>query len=158
MAEQIGVGNSGSDHAAREALELLLGEATIRQAVDHYIAGRDGAELARSVLWLLRPWSGMQYCYEIYQSNADIETKRFAIELLRVMADRRVLPWIEDFLNDADEGIQNWGIGVIDQMAFKDLVSESEVQTLLNKSARHPNPNVRRMTQLIRECFAYPAN
>lgn len=105
----------GSDHAMA-ALELIIGEEAIRQSVDFYVASEPEAELARAVLWRLRPWSAMQRCYEIYHSGADIEYRRAAIDLLRVVADERAFDWIEEFLADPDEGIQGWGIGVLDQL------------------------------------------
>ena len=40
--------SAGSDDALR-AIELILGEDTLRASVDHYVAHRPGYELARSV-------------------------------------------------------------------------------------------------------------
>ena len=99
----------GSSALARLALEKILGEQELREAVDHYIAFKPGFELVRSVLGEIQPWSAMAYCYELYQHSPDIEIRRSAIELLRVIADKRVLVWLNEFMDDADEGIQTWG-------------------------------------------------
>ena len=66
LAQELGTlrpdGESGGSDEARRAIELLLGEDRLRQAVDYYVAGRRGSELARHVLWQLHPWSAMQRC------------------------------------------------------------------------------------------------
>ncbi len=102
-----GFGNSSTEGMA--ALELIVGENNIRQAVDDYVAVKPQAELIRQVLWRLRPRSAMERCYEIYHSNADIDQRRAAIELLRVVADERVLPWIEEFLSGPGSGNSKLG-------------------------------------------------
>src|SRR4051812_43307752 len=93
LGQQLGTlrvdGESGGSSEALRAIELLLGEDQLRAAVDYYVAGHRGCELARSVLWQLHPWSAMQRCYEIYRSDADVGAKVSAVELLRVVADRR---------------------------------------------------------------------
>ena len=48
---------------ARQAIEILLGEEILRQAVDYYISAEPGSELARYVLWQIHPWSAMNHCY-----------------------------------------------------------------------------------------------
>ena len=90
---------------AMAVLELMIGEEAIRQAVDYYVAWKPEAELARNVLWRLRPWSAMQRCDEIYHSSADIAQCRAATDLLRVVADERAPDWIDKFLADQDDGV-----------------------------------------------------
>ena len=135
------------DAAARRALEIVLGEDALRASVDYYIARGAASELARSVLWQLRPWSAMLRCRELAQLPNDIETRRSAVEFLRVVADRRVLSWISEFLDDDDPGIQNWGIGVLDQLLFSDLVEPDEAEALLEKAERHENSGVRELVE-----------
>jgi HEAT repeat protein len=155
LARQLGLlhpdGESSGSGAAQQALELLLGEDRLRAAVDYYISGGPGSELARNVLWMLHPWSAMQYCYEIYRSDADVDTRRSAVELLRVVADRRALPWVQEFLNDPDPGIQSWGAGVLDQMLFAHLVWPEDCADLLQKITEHPNEQVRKTATFIQE-------
>ena len=120
IAVQLGTlragGESSGSEQARKAIELLLGEDNLRESVDYYISGGPGSELARSVLWLIRPWSAMKYCYDIYKSGRDIESRRMAVELLRVVADGRALGWVVEFLEDENEAIQSWGAGVLGQL------------------------------------------
>jgi hypothetical protein len=133
---------SGSSDFAKQAITTLLGEENLIEAVDYYISGKPGSELARFVLWQLRPWIAMKYCYDIYKFSENIEARISAIELLRVIADRRVLIWIEEFLSDANEGIQFWGIGIVDQLLFSELVEYEDVQNILEKAREHKNSQV----------------
>lgn len=136
--------------AARRALELVLGEQVLRQSVDHYVEMRPAYELIRSVLWLLRPWSAMIRCHELAQPPNDIETRRNSVELLRVVADERALPWVSGFLDDEDPAIQSWGIGVLDQLLWSELVEPDQAETLLERAERHENGGVRERVEFIR--------
>jgi hypothetical protein len=136
-------GESGGSDLARKALEEILGSSVWRNAVDHYVADKPGYELARSVLWLIHPWAAMERCYEIYRTSQDTETRRNAVALLRVVADRRALSWVDEFLNDSDPGVQNWGAGMVDQLLWSELVEPEECQELLEKMKQHPNEHLR---------------
>ncbi|WP_298863987.1 HEAT repeat domain-containing protein [uncultured Gimesia sp.] len=129
----------GSSIDAREAIAMILGPTHLRNAVDHYVRHKKGGELVRNVLWLLRPWSAMERCYEIYQTDDDPEARCTAIELLRVVADRRVLPWIKGFLEDSDKGVQSWAAGIVDQLLWSDLVDPEDCAELLQLMANHSN-------------------
>jgi len=157
LAEQVGTlndtGESGGDRYARQALELIIGEEQLRMAVDYYVQHHRGSELARSVLLLLHSWAAMQRCYELYQSQEELEIRRSAIELLRVVADRRALPWIEEFLNDPDPVIQGNGMEVVEKLAWSELVFPEECQALLEKAAQHSHPDVRELAKEISELF-----
>jgi hypothetical protein len=155
LAEQLGTlkadGESGGSDVAKRAIELLLGEQQLRDAVDHYVAGGRGSELTRSVLWQLQPWSAMKRCYEIYQSDADIESKVSAVELLRVVADRRALEWVAEFLADTHPGIQNWGAGILDQLLWSGLVQPEDCEDLLIAVRKHSNGQVQKTAVFIDE-------
>jgi hypothetical protein len=140
---------SGSKEALR-ALESILGEDTLRRSVDYYIDRRPGSELARSVLWQLRPWSAMSYCYEIFKSTQGLDNRRAAIELLRVVADARALPWIHEFLKDDDPTIQFAGICVLDQLLFSALVDPEDAGELLREAEAHQNGPVNERAKFIR--------
>src|SRR5262245_25985198 len=87
LAERLGAlragGESGGSELGRRALEAILGPEALRAAVDYYAAGLPGAELARSVLALLRPWPAMERCLEVWRSDAGSTARRAAVELLR---------------------------------------------------------------------------
>ncbi len=140
-----------SSRMAQQAIEILLEEETLKSAVDYYISGKPGSGLARSVLWQIHPWSAMKYCYDIYKSEEDIEDKRMAIELLRVVGDRRALKWVDEFLDDPDAGIQLWGVGLLDQLLWSNLVEPKEAKTFLKRAKNHTNPQVRETAKFVRK-------
>jgi hypothetical protein len=154
LALQLGTltkgGEFGGSNQAREALEVLLGEDNLRAAVDYYISGRPGSELTRSVLWYLRPWSAMKYCYDIYVSGRCIDSRRAAVELLRVVADERAVGWVAEFLEDEDADIQSWGGGLLDQLIFSGQVDADDVEELISRAEAHANPIVRDRAEVIR--------
>lgn len=93
----------------------------------------------------------MKYCYEIFKSDKSIERRRSAIELLRVVADRRALAWIHEFLEDKDTDIQNWGIGVLDQLFQSGLIEIEDGEDLLLKAENHPNLYIRKEAKFIKD-------
>ena len=136
---------------AMTALEIIVGEDTLRNAVDYYVDLKPVSELTRQVLWQLRPPSAMARCYEIFKSDPDLERRRTAVELLRVVADRRVLPWIEEFWADPDAGIQNWGAGILDQLLWGGGLDaqDKDAVRLLHQGEEHPNSGVRELMAFI---------
>jgi hypothetical protein len=155
LAKEIGaIGEDGreigSSSFGKRAIEKLLGEGNLRDAVDYYVDRKPGAELVRSVLWHIHPWSAMKYCYNIYHSSQDIENRRSAVELLRVIADERALPWVKEFLQDPDIGIQNWGAGLLDQMMWSKLVDPEDAEDLIVCAEQHANEKVRETAAFIR--------
>jgi len=79
----------------------------------------------------------MARCHELAQLPNEIETRRNAVELLRVVADRRALPWVSDFLDDTDFQVQSWGVGVLGQLLWSELIEPEEAEELLERAARH---------------------
>jgi hypothetical protein len=148
-------GESGGSDLGRRALEVIVGADALRAAVDHYVAGHPGGELARSVLALLRPWAAMERCLDVWRGNADAGSRRAAVELLRVVADRRALAWVTEFLRDPDEGVQTWGAGVVDQLLWSGQVDPEECGPLVEIMQGHPNEGVRRYAELIRSFLAH---
>lgn len=140
----------GSSALAKLALEKVLGEQHIREAVDHYIGFKPGFELVRSVLWQIRPFSAAVYCYELSRTARHEEVRRSAVELLRVVADARALPWVREFLEDPDEVVQAWGAGVLDQLLWGELVEAGQAEQLLSIAETHPNERVRETAAFVR--------
>ncbi len=67
----------------------------------------------------------MKYCYALYRSSPNLNTRRSSIELLRFIADRRALQWVPEFLSDDDPTIQNWGAALVDQLVFRSEIGIS---------------------------------
>jgi hypothetical protein len=154
LAEQLGMltetGEQYSGGDAERALEVLIGERAIRETVEHCIARAPGGTLALNFLMLLRPWTAMACCYDIWKSSRPIEERRDAVWLLRVVADHRALNWVGEFLDDEDDAVQSWGIGVLDQLVWRDLVLPEEAESLLIRAESHANPMVREKAASIR--------
>ncbi|QDT28219.1 hypothetical protein Enr10x_35590 [Gimesia panareensis] len=144
-------GESGGSKTAREAVAMIIGSSNLRAAVDYYVSHKKGSELVRHVLWLLHPWCAMERCYEIYQNEKDHDARVDAIELLRVVADRRALPWIKGLLEDPDEGIQCWSAGIVDQLLWSHLVDPEECEELLQLMQNHTNKEVLERYSFIME-------
>jgi hypothetical protein len=144
----------GSNGAARVALEAIVGREALRDAVDYYITGQRGFELAPHVLWLLHPSSAIERCYEIYNEDADLDRRRSAVELLRVVADATALRWVPEFLADPDPGIQSWGFGVLEQLILSDSIEPEDGQELLAAAEQHPNTDVREHATELRDWLA----
>lgn len=139
----------GGSSLGVEALEVILGAEFFEQAVEYYISCKPGFELARSVLLCVKPWTAMKHCYEIYKNTNDIEVKRSAVELLRVVSDRRVLEWIPEFLSDPDEGVQNSGIGVVDQLLFWQILHDEDVRPILESAMNYSSEYVRKQARWL---------
>jgi hypothetical protein len=154
LAEDVGSRKNGQESGSRDyaqaAIERIIGVENIRQAVDHYVAGDPGSGLIRSVIWRIHPFSAMERCYEIYKHDPDLENRRMAVELLRVAADRRVLPWIEEFLNDEDQSIRAWGFGIVDQLLWSELVWENEAAHLIELAEKSSDDYLREKAVFVR--------
>lgn len=138
-----------SSQKAREAIEILLGKDNLKEAVRYYVAHKPGSELLRSVLWQLHPYSAMEECYRIFKESSNLDEKIDAVELLRVVADKRVLKWVPEFLEHENSGIQNWGIGIIDQLLFSHLCDDEDVIEILDKARNHSSQYVRDKAELM---------
>jgi len=92
--------NAGSTESARRALELLIGEENIRQAVDHWTSLEPGAYTAENTLLIISSTVAMEYCYEIYKKEPDTQRAGLAIFLLSEMADWRFMRWARELMDD----------------------------------------------------------
>ena len=144
-------GESGGDDEARRALITIVGEENLIGAVDYYVSFQHGRELARSVLRMLKPFSAMRRCYEIYSQDGDIEKRRSAVELIRFISDKQAVQWVAQFMSDPDAEVQGWGAGVIDQLLWDNCLTPEEAAPFLETMRGHPNPQVTRIYTLAEE-------
>jgi len=141
---------SGGTNIACNALVEIVGDTALRDAVDFYVSGRPGFEVARSVLWLLRPPVAMERCREIYRTSDDDQQAADAINLLQVVADRRVLEWIPEFLASENVSVRLWGLGIVDQLLImQEEIEFAEALPLLETGLRDPVEAVRSQAQQI---------
>ena len=142
----------GGTSVGMQALERLLGEVFWRDAVDAYVLRYEvGMEVARSVLGVVQPWSGMLRCREIFDESVVIEDRRAAVELLRAFGDRRVLDWIPGWLSDEDEGVQSTAASLVDQLLRRSNVYPESCQAIRDSMKLQPNPAVRDTSIRIEE-------
>jgi len=146
---------SGGTKNARMALAEIVGDEALRDAVDYYVSGNPGNETARSVLWLLQPQCAMERCHEIFKFSQDQEERSFAINLLQVVADSRVLAWIPEYLADPNPSVQIWGIGIVDQLSWSGNAELEECLPIVEAALQHTNERVRERAQ---EVMAYIAS
>jgi hypothetical protein len=142
-----------SGHATR-AVELILGEARLRRAVDDYVAGHEARGLIRAVLAHVQPPSAMFRCVEVCRTAAAPATRRAAVELLTAIADRSVLPGLDELLGDADEEIRALGLDALDALLRGDVVWPEDCEERLPRLADHPDARVRAKVAALRDYLA----
>ena len=85
----------------------------------------------------------MDYTLKIYRNSDDIEQKRSAVNLLKAISNQTILEFVPEFLAHEDEGIQNWGAAILDQLAFSGMVDKSDCDDALSIMESHSTPQVR---------------
>ena len=139
----------GGGAVAAQALTQIIGDKALREAVDFYITGAPGFELARSVLRMLKPPAAMNRCREIFRDSTDDEEAGAAIELLRVVADKRVLDWVPEFLSSSNRSARIWGVGVIDQLWMDGEIEPEEGRALVEEALNDSDQAVREQAQQL---------
>lgn len=140
LARELGTlrdgGEIGGSDLPRAALTRLLGPRQIVHAVDHYVEEERGFELARTVVWSLRPEEAMHECRRIDLEDADLARRQNAVALLRDVATREALAWVVwcRLLRPEDDPT-----GV----------------ALLARADAHPNEGVRDRASFIRNVLAH---
>jgi len=143
---------SGGTHMAWKAVELILGEETIHQMVKFILdvppgTGK-GSEIAMQILKLIHSEVAAKEAYRIYK-NSSGQLKADAVYLIKHIASPASLPWVEEFLQDKDVAV--WGIGVLDQLLWGNLIEPEAAKALLKMAESHTIENVREQTEFIRE-------
>jgi hypothetical protein len=141
----------GGTKVACQALTELLGNDIVLSAVEHYVEQLPGSETAMSVLQLLAPPEAMERCMEIYRSSSDPERVRWAIILLRWVADRRALEWYAEIMANKDELVRSCGTRVIDQLYMRGEVEPEEAIAILEPARADGSEAVRSNAEQIVE-------
>jgi hypothetical protein len=134
-------------------MEIILGDDAIKDAVERYVRGDSASEIIRSVLSVLRPTSARNHCCQIFKSQRSIEERRSAAGLLSSCAVRETIDWVCEFLADSDEGIQNWGASLADQLAFGQWIRRDDCEHVIARMNEHPNAQVRWHLDEMLRCF-----
>lgn len=143
-------------HGGRRALEILLGDENLCQAVDYWIAERSGYFTVEMVLKIIRSKIAMERCYQIYKTEIGTNKANSAIFLLSCFADTEALPWINDFLDDNDKIIRLNSLMVLRNILFGHLWDHEIVivKELLDKADGDSDSEVRTRSAEIRRQFA----
>jgi HEAT repeat protein len=138
--------------SGRRALEILLGEENLRNAVDYWISQKPGRFTAEMVLNIIRSKVAMKRCYEIYQTDHNTEKASRAVFLLASIADDDVLPWVREFLEDTNRDVRWNGLMVLHTVLLGPLgdAAIATAEELLDKAASDPDPEIRERTREIR--------
>jgi HEAT repeat protein len=152
-----GIGHDGQDQVVgttggRRALEILLGEDNIRDAVDYFISLRPGAFTAEMVLQILKSPVAMDRCLEIYRSEPGTNRACSAVFALGCMADDKALPWVREFLKDSNEAVRLNGLRVLQNILYGPLGDDdlATAKKLFELAASDPDLTVRKRASDIR--------
>lgn len=158
LAAAVGViDHCGTDDARAALARLGPGvDDALDGAVDHYVtcAGSSGAELARSVLRLLRRPEAAQRCWEVYRAHADPERRRNAIELLSFVGDASALPHVDALLDDDDDTIRAYAVKLLDQLLWDRAIEAEQAIPLLRRVIRRGPQRVRSQALRVRYFLA----
>jgi hypothetical protein len=146
---------TGTD-GGRRAIELLLGEENIRDAVDCWADERVGAFTAEIVLKIIRSTVAMERCYEIYKSESNTRRAGASVFLLAEMADSRVLPWLPELLRDSSFSIRSCGLSAL-QMILSGPLNDEGIEAakkLLAHAEKDADERLRERAAEIRQRLA----
>jgi hypothetical protein len=145
----------GTD-GGRRALELLLGEENIRQAVDHWADQKPGEFTAEAVLLIISSTVAMERCYEIYKKEPTSHRAGAAVFLLAEMADSRALPWVREFMEDNSDGIRWNGLMALQNILAGPLgdAGIATAKELLTKAESDADERLRDRAREIRHRLA----
>jgi hypothetical protein len=132
----------GGSDLAQQALERILGEGTIRAAVELAVSFAPAGELAANVLRHVCSRHAAEMAYAIYKTRPHAEAPG-AVWLIKEIGHPRALAWIEEFL--ADGRVAGAGADVLDQLLFTRAVepTDERVLRLLQAMERQPSETVR---------------
>lgn len=140
----------GGSRVAADALIKILGPDVIRGAVDFYVLDcGPGSSTACDVLRELRPRIALERCVQLYRTESDVQTRRWAIILLAEIGDASALEWMDELLADPDDQIPMWAAKLIDTLWMSGAIELEEVEDWVRRFSVHSNPAVRRMAASI---------
>ena len=150
-----GRSETGGTKVGCDAIIEILGDTLLRDAVDFYVSGEAGNEVARSVLMLLQPPAAMERCLEIFRAPCDEQEAADAINLLKMVADRRVLDWIPEFMASETVGVRVWTLGILDQLLImQEAITPEEAVPFFKQALADSDKNVRDQAAQFLDDFA----
>lgn len=148
------VGGCWGTEPGIRVLELIVGEANIRGAVDHWTTFEPGYGAAEQVLLIMRSTVAMEYCYEIYKNEPNTERAGRAIFLLSEMADWRFMRWARELMDDSRT---RWNTVVALEQVLEGPLGDEGIalaKELLTEAETDPNQTLRERAVKIHERLA----
>jgi len=104
------------------------------------------------VLRIIRSTVAMNYCYEIYKTEPNTRRSGAAVFLLCEVADLRVLPWVAEFLGDANTTVRWNGVMALENIPVGPLGDDgiATAKQLLAKAESDSDEGVREKAKEIR--------
>jgi hypothetical protein len=142
----------GTD-GGRRAVEILLGEENLRDAVDHFVLQLPGAYTVEMFLKIISSEVAMKRCLEIYKTEPNPYRACSAVFLLGSMADYKALSWVGEFLSDSNEAVRLNGLRVLQNILYGPLDDEdiATARKLFDKAESDPDATVRERATSIRQ-------
>lgn len=141
---------------AQEAVALLLGEESVRRAVDQVIGGAPGSDTIRLALAVIQPTATRRYCIELAERRPWTDDALAWQGLNAVFspsaapADLEVLQrWLED-----DGWLAVIAVSAMDLMVCRALISAEVAEPLLRQAEKHRKDGVRQIAGWVRGTFA----
>jgi hypothetical protein len=136
----------------RRALEVLLGEQNLRDAVDYWNAQEPGCLTAEMVLSIIESKVAMERCYEIYKTEHGSRDACSAVFLLGSFAGAEALPWVREFLDDPEQVIRLNAVRVLQRILDGRLGDQDSelAEELLTKGESDADAEVYARTRQIR--------
>lgn len=163
IEEELGVGRTTGEgtrvafideRIGRRALENLLGERAIENAVETAARYRPGFGVAESVLSVLRCEHATNYCYRRFREETDEFLRQSYISVLRCCATDTALAWLKSLLEDEDEVVQVLAAKMLERLIVQGSEAEDdEIRAAIELGARHANPVVREQVQFAQDAF-----
>ena len=116
----------GGMEFAKRALEEILGDEWIEDAVEHAISGDPGSEIAMNCLRYIESIRAAKYAYKVYKESSIYDERSMAVWLIMHLRVKESFDWIEEFLND--ESVIDWGIGLLDQLLWCEIIDNEQEQ------------------------------
>jgi hypothetical protein len=118
------------------ALEEILGDEWIQHAVDTFINGDKGNELAIKTIRQLRSKKAAEYAFKVFNDNknTDIQKANLAIFAMCDILHPSCMTYVETFLTDAQ--YTNTGLWLMRQLLFDGVIfyEKKHLNALLKKA------------------------
>lgn len=139
---------------AEKALEMILGEEWIEEAVEQAIKFDDNSsELAMNCLRHISSLKAAKIAYDIYKQTENENRKTMSVWLIKQLVVKESYEWIEEFLNDRK--VMDWGIGVLDQLLWCETIDyedeKERVDFLLELAMKNSNGELKDNVEFIKE-------